>query len=263
LLRTRPTREMVSEQVIVRVHELIRRGELQRGDRLPPEREFARQLGINRTSLRSGLRSLIDMGVLRSRQGSGTFVSDSPPSLDSEALEILAALHGFTQDEVFEARRVLESTIASMAAERATGEQLTCMAEEVISLYAAVDDPQAFLVHDLQFHRTVANASGNPVLAAVAGMVSAMHYELRSQTVRKSDSLRVAADMHQGIFRAIRAGNPEAARTAMRNHILQAQMDYNLEPAADLKQSAVHAKTRHKLSKIARAPRPKPTRRRV
>lgn len=256
---------MVSEQVIVRVHELIRRGELQRGDRLPPEREFARQLGINRTSLRSGLRSLIDMGVLRSRQGSGTFVSDAPPSLDSEALEMLAALHGFTQDDVFEARRVLESTIAAMAAERATGEQLTCMAEEVISLYAAVDDPQRFLVHDLQFHRTVANASGNPVLAAVAGMVSAMHYELRSQTVRKSESLRVAADMHQGIFRAIRAGNPGAASTAMRNHILRAQMDYNLEPATDLnatKPPAIRSKSLRKLSKIASAPRPKPTRRR-
>src|SRR6185295_8421099 len=85
-----------TEQVVARVHELIKREELKPGDRLPPERELAKQLGISRPALRAGLRSLVSVGRLRSRQGAGTFIADGPPVLDSEPLRLLASLHGFT-----------------------------------------------------------------------------------------------------------------------------------------------------------------------
>jgi GntR family transcriptional repressor for pyruvate dehydrogenase complex len=223
---------MLPEQVVVRIYDLIKRGELRPGDRLPPEREFALQLGINRTSLRSGLRSLIAMGVLHVRHGSGTFMSEAPSSFGGEALRMLAALHGFTQDEVFEARRHLEALVAGLAAERANSEHFATMAEELAYTYSCADDPEQFLVHDIRFHRALAAASGNPILATLVGMVSAMHYDLRSKTVRKAKSLREAADMHQKIFRAIRTRNIDAARDAMHAHILQAQSNYRLESKA-------------------------------
>jgi GntR family transcriptional repressor for pyruvate dehydrogenase complex len=220
------------EQVVVRVYDLIKRGELRPGDRLPSEREFAKQLGINRTSLRAGLRSLIAMGVLHAKHGSGTYLSSGPSSLGGEALELLAALHGFTQDEIFEARQYLEVLVAGLAAERATSEQLATMAEELANTFSTLDNPQQFLLHDIRFHRALAAASGNPILATLVGMVSAMHYDRRSQTVSSAGWLRAGADMHQKIYRAIRARKPEEARGAMREHILQAQQLYQAESIA-------------------------------
>jgi GntR family transcriptional repressor for pyruvate dehydrogenase complex len=98
--------------------------------------------------------------------------------------------------------------------------------------YSCADNPEQFLVHDIRFNRALAAASGNPILATLVNMVSAMHYDLRRRTVRKAKALREAADMHQRIFRAIRARNVEAARNAMHAHILQAQQAYRLEAKA-------------------------------
>jgi len=88
---TAPTTDYVSQ-----MREVISRGELRPGDRLPPERELALRLGVSRPSLRAGLRSLIAMGILRARQGSGSYIAEGPPALDSKPLSLLAALHGFT-----------------------------------------------------------------------------------------------------------------------------------------------------------------------
>ena len=108
---------------------------------------------------------------MRSRHGSGTYIPDGPPTLGGEALSFLAALHGFTREEVYEARRILEVGAAGLAAERATPEQLATLAEEVAGLFASLDDPQVFLVHDIDFHRGVAAASGNPIVASLVEMV--------------------------------------------------------------------------------------------
>jgi GntR family transcriptional repressor for pyruvate dehydrogenase complex len=173
----RPVRSgQTTEQVVARVYELIKQTGLQPGDRLPPERELSKQLGISRPSLRAGLGSLISMGVLQSRQGSGTFLVDGPPALDSEPLRLLAQLHGFSFDHMFETRSILEVGAAGFAAERATGEQLATMSEEIADMFASLNDPQQFLVHDLAFHRAVAMGSGNPTLATLVEMVSTVLY---------------------------------------------------------------------------------------
>ena len=143
---------------------LIERGELRRGDRLPAERDLAAQIGVSRPTVRAGLRALAAMGVVRSRHGSGTFIPDGPPALGSEPLSFLAALHGFTRDEMYEARRILEVGAAGLAAERATPEQTATLADEVAGLFASLENPAVFLVHDINFHRSVAAASGNPIV---------------------------------------------------------------------------------------------------
>src|SRR5712691_13494031 len=110
---------LMTEQVVIQVRDMIRQGKVKPGDRLPSEREFAKRLGISRASLRAGLRFLAAMGVLTSRHGSGTYIADGPPELDSEPLRMLAALHGIAPEEIFEARRLLEIGLAGLAAEHA------------------------------------------------------------------------------------------------------------------------------------------------
>jgi GntR family transcriptional repressor for pyruvate dehydrogenase complex len=222
-----------TEQVVARVYELIKRGGLKPGDRLPPERELAKELGISRPSLRSGLSSLISMGVLKSRQGAGTFISDGPPVLDSEPLRLLAALHGFSFEHMFETRSVLEVGAAGLAAERATGEQLATMSEEIAEMFAVIEDPQQFLVHDIAFHRAVASASGNPTLATLVEMVSAVMYERRRDTIGRAHDFNEALEMHRSVYRAIRARKPDEAQAAMREHIDRARRAFALEESQE------------------------------
>lgn len=213
-----------AEQVVAHVRTLIERGTLRPGDRLPAERDLAARIGVSRPTVRSGLHALAAMGVVRSRHGSGTFIPSGPPALGSEPLSFLAALHGFSRDDMYEARRVLEVAAAGLAAERATAEQLAVLADAVTSLFALMDDPQAFLVHDVDFHRAVATSSGNPILAALIEMVSALYYERRRQTAERAANrdLRAAADAHRRIYQAIRARDADAARRAMHDHLVEA-----------------------------------------
>lgn len=222
--RTSARDAVAAEQVIAHVRGLIERGTLRPGDRLASERELAREVGISRPSVRAGLRSLATMGVVRTRRGSGSFITDGPPALDNEALGLLARLHGIGFDKLFEARRILEVGSAALAAECATGEQVMAMSDEVTSMYAALNDPQLFLVHDVRFHRAVAAGANNPVLGALIEMVASLHYERRRATVERArDQLREGADLHRRIYHAIRARDPEAASAAMDHHLRRAQ----------------------------------------
>lgn len=223
-----------TDQVVAHVRSLIERGALRPGDRLPAERDLAHQIGVSRPTVRAGLHALAAMGVVRARHGSGTFIPEGPPALLPEPLRFLAALHGFSRDEMYEARRVLEVGAAALAAERATAEQLATMADEVASLFALTNDPLAFLAHDVNFHRGVAAGSGNPILAALIEMVSALYYERRRQTAAHAAhrDLRAAAEAHRRIYQAIRTHDAAAARRAMSDHLLEASRSQAHEPDA-------------------------------
>ena len=220
---------MANELVVRHVRELIIRGKFTPGQRLPPERELVRDIGVSRTSVRAGLQTLAAKGLLIIRHGSGTFVADGPPVLDSEPLSLLAALHGFTRKQMFEARRTLEVSIARMAAERATAEQLAAISDAVSGMFATCDDPQAFLVQDIRFHAGVGSASGNPILASVVEMISAMFYEQRRQTADRGRDLRPVADAHWQIYQAIRDREPGRAANLMSEHLIQAERDQQAE----------------------------------
>lgn len=222
------------EQVVSYVRRLIERGQLRPGDRLPSERELATQIGVSRPTIRAGLHALAAIGVVQSRHGSGTYIPAGPPALGSEALSFLAALHGFTREEMFEARRILEVGASGLAAERATPEQTTTLAEEVASLFASLGEPHTFLIHDINFHRAIGAASGNPIIAALTEMVSALYYEQRRVTAERASAgnLRDAAEAHRRIYQAIRTRDVDGARTAMNAH-LNETLQYQSQEAAD------------------------------
>lgn len=218
-----------TEVVVLHVRGAIERGALKSGDRLPPEREFARALGVSRPSVRTGLKTLAAMGVVRIRQGAGTFITAGPPALDSEPLSLLAALHGFTRHQMFEARLVLEVAVAGLAAERASPDTLIPISDETTAMFASMDNPDAFLLHDIHFHRAVAAASGNPVLASLVEMVSSLFHQLRRDTIRGARDLKEAADEHRAIYQALRARSAERARLAMADHLHRAERTQAME----------------------------------
>lgn len=226
----RSTGNTVGGKVVEYVLEQIEAGRLKPGDRLPPERDLADQVGVSRASLRLGLRSLQAMGVMHARQGSGTYIVAGPPRLGEGPLRFLAALHGFTHDEMFEARAMLEVGGTCLAAAKARPEQLAAMADEVAGMFASVDNPQEYLRHDVQFHRAVAAASQNPVLATLVDTLAQLVWETRRETVVRSTNLKESAEMHRRIYRAIRARDVERARREMAEHLEKAREAQAREP---------------------------------
>jgi len=214
-----------TDGVIVQLQELIHRGDLRPGDRLPPERDLAKLLGVSRPTVRDGIGSLIAVGVLRSRRGTGTFVvnTEGSPTLDSNPLRLLASLRGFTVAETFEARKSLEMAIAGLAAERATGEQLAQLSEEIAEMFASLDNPAQYLVHDMRFHQMIAAASGNRILTSLMNMLASLLLDVRSKTVSRARDLKESAEMHRNIYSAIRRRDVVAASAAMSDHLLLAE----------------------------------------
>lgn len=220
-----------AEEVATRLRDMIHSGELSAGDKLPPERDLAKILGVSRPTLRAGIRSLSAVGILFSKQGAGTFVAarDESPTLDGSSLRMLSALHGFTSDEMFEARMALEMSIAGMAAKRVTSEQMTTLAEEIAGMYASLNEPEQYLVHDMRFHQIVAAASGNRILTSLMNMVATILFEYRSKTVKRATDLKESAEQHHNIYRALRDHDPEAAEKAMHDHLVETQKAQRME----------------------------------
>jgi GntR family transcriptional repressor for pyruvate dehydrogenase complex len=222
-------------QVVNHIRSLIENGTLQPGDKIPPEREFARTLKISRASLRTGIGYLAAMGVMKVRHGVGTFVADGPPEFGKASLGLMGALHGFQTWQMFEARIILESNIAALAAERGKDEHYTAMAEEVAEMFAAMESPADFLIHDLLFHRIISQASGNPILASVIETITSALYDKRRKTVERSIDMRESAEMHREIYRAIRTRKPQEARKLMEEHLRMAQTSQGMERPPDRK----------------------------
>jgi GntR family transcriptional repressor for pyruvate dehydrogenase complex len=241
-------------QVVNHVRAMIEKGELKPGDQIPPERDFARKLNISRATLRAGIGYLAALGVMKIKHGVGTFVADGPPDFGRASLSFIGALHGFQSWQMFEARILLETGLAALAAERGKEEHHAALAEEVAEMFSSVDNPIEYLVHDVMFHRIIAQASGNPILASIMETVTSSMYDKRRKTVERATDLRESADMHRQIYRAIRARSPLEARKLMEQHLRMAQAAQGMErpsgkrPSATIEQGATTPK-----SKVARA----------
>src|SRR5580700_4049679 len=210
-------------QVVNHIRGMIEDGTLKPGEKIPPEREFAQKLKISRASLRTGIGYMAAMGIMKVRHGVGTFIAAGPPEIGKSSLGLLGALHGFKSWQMFEARLLLEGKMAALAAERGKEEHFTLLAEEVAEMYATVDDPEEYLIHDVRFHRTIASASGNPILASLMVTLTSALYDGRRKTVGLSRALKDTADVHREIYRAIRQRNPAEAHRLMEHHIERAK----------------------------------------
>jgi GntR family transcriptional repressor for pyruvate dehydrogenase complex len=219
----------LTSQVINYIRARIEDGTLKPGDRIPPEREFAKELKISRASLRMGIGYLAAMGVMKVRHGVGTFVADGPAEFGKSSLGLLGALHGFKSWQMFEVRNLLETSLAALAAERGSEVHFTVLAEEVAEMYATINDPAEYLIHDVRFHRTIAQASGNPILAALMETVQTALYEERRKTAERAKDRKISLEAHREIYRAIRTGNPAEARNAMERHLRSAETELATE----------------------------------
>lgn len=198
-------------------------GVLKLGDRIPPEREFAKMLKISRPTLRTGLGFLTAMGVIKVRKGIGTFVAEGPEEIGRASLEWLGVLYGFNTKDLFEARRLLELELTKLATTRAEEKHFRLLAEELAEMYATINEPEQYLLHDVWFHHTIAEAAGNQVLLALMDMISTMFCKKRSKTAEFATDRKKSIEEHREIYRALRDMKPKEACAAMERHLISSE----------------------------------------
>lgn len=196
------------------------------GDRLPSERELAADLGVGRSSVREAFRVLEVMGLIRTSTGSGpssgAIVIATPSGGMSALLRLQVAAQGFPLADVVKTRLVLEDAVAASVANddgRDTADaHLVLVAMEAPDLTA-----EEFLALDAQLHLSLAESSGNTVIAAMmAGLRSAIESYVLTGAENIADWSAMAARLreeHHAIVNAIDAGDADAACRLVRDHI--------------------------------------------
>ncbi|MEV4689395.1 FadR/GntR family transcriptional regulator [Microbacterium sp. LWH3-1.2] len=216
-----------TDVVIHGIKAMIVDGSLSAGSRLPIEKELAAALGVSRGPLREGVRALVILGVLETRQGDGTYVTSLDPSVLMSSLAFLADLRDpSTSGQLLQVRRFLEVESAALAA--------TCIDESGLSeLEAILDrmdastadldamDVEAFIDGDSEFHSRIAQATENPTLAAFIDSLVGRTMRIRiGRAVREGGSIAATQAEHRAIVDQLRAGSPDGARIRMAAHIL-------------------------------------------
>ncbi|MBO0827695.1 MAG: FadR family transcriptional regulator [Streptosporangiales bacterium] len=207
----------LTEGVAEHIRAMIHRGELGPGDRLPPERELAEELGVARASLREAIKSLQSRGYVEVRRGAhgGTFVTElSRPFRDWR--QQVRKQRGEI-DEIIDFRIALEQHAARLAATRRTRPDLTEMRAAIDSM-ADSDSRATFRLADSRFHSAVARAARNTRLEAgidqARGALFSPH-DLLEYVEPVEESVRD----HRGVYEAIRAKDADAAACLMAAHI--------------------------------------------
>ncbi len=213
----------ITELVVQRIKELLERGELKAGSRLPPERELADMLHISRPSLRTALKALSVMGIIHAKPGAGTYIAESLPEIFTEPMRFMTLINNTSVEELFEARRIIEAGLAELAAERATEADIAALVREVEGMKATTDDPENFLKHDVRFHQTIARAANNKLMSGVMDTVAQLLFHIRRLTISHARDLEEAIEWHEKIIAAMRKHDAKRAKEMLSGHLRAAQ----------------------------------------
>lgn len=210
---------LLAEEITSSILSLIKERELSSGDKLPPERELAVMFNVSRASLREALRALSAMNIIEMRQGDGTYIASLEPQRLVEHLEFVFSLDDSTFIQLFEARKIVEVGIVSLAAQRITDEQITALEESLNQAEDSLDKTESFLAADLALHKTITEAAGNPILERFMASISQLGFASRSRTVTIPGITAETLADHKAIVAALKQRDPDAASQAMLVHL--------------------------------------------
>lgn len=207
--------------IVERIRSMIVAGELQPGDRLPPERQLAERFGVSRSHLRQAFQALGERGVIESRQGDGTYLLtslDSGPTVDT-IMEAIRA-QGDVIHEIIEFRRMIEPQIAALAARRMEPATLDRLKIVVCDQQRAVLAGREEQELDAEFHRILAESTSNRVISRVMTTIQAIINQSRSIWLQSSHRRLASVEGHLRIIDALEAGDAAGASAAMQEHIV-------------------------------------------
>ncbi|WP_283150629.1 FadR/GntR family transcriptional regulator [Silvimonas soli] len=211
--------ERLYRQISNLIIQFIQDGRFKVGEALPAERDLARQLGVGRSSVREALIALEIAGWVEIRTGTGVFVmrSEQPAEPAPPQADITSAT------ELLEARSVIESELAALAAVRGSTDQIVALGQLVDDMAAEREENAAFHAHDQRFHFLIAEMTGNDVLQQTAEQLWNKRYTPLFQQLETHYGVAEWADQvvaeHRAVYEAIAARDAGAARAAMVEHL--------------------------------------------
>lgn len=212
----------VYEQVIVQIKDMIDKGTLKKGDKLPSERNLVEQLMVSRASIREALRALEVIGLIECRQGEGNYIKTSFQDNLFEPLSIMFMLEGSDPEAIWELRKIMEVEAAGLASKRITSEQLKEL-KAITQEFMNFGDETINAEIDKQFHYKIAESSGNVlifnILKTVSTLVDHFIVDARKLILAEPENKEILFSQHHQVYLAMEKHSSAAARKAMREHL--------------------------------------------
>ncbi len=212
-------RGTVAELVAQRIMAMISARAMPPGDQLPPERELAESLGVSRPSLREAIRGLSILGVVKSRQGGGAYITD----LDAESLlgpiRFFLSLEDVNVRELYDARSLIESDVARRAAVNMSEAQLDALAAILAGQAGTLNDARAFRVSDFAFHEAIWQGCGNAFLRRIGESLNVLGLEVRKRASETAGVLERSYRDHCRLLEALRRRDADSAAAAAETHM--------------------------------------------
>ncbi len=214
------------ENIVRQIEERVVAGELKHGDQLPSENELAKQFAVSRTAVREAIKALREKRLVEVRPGVGTFITNGTPDAVRHSLGLLMKVgQPNASDHLTEVREMLEPEIAALAATRVTEEDIAAMRQAVEIMDTALDDVDAFVEADLDFHLALAEATQNPVIPLLVDSIIDLLREERKQIGSVEGGLRRGQSHHKQILQAVINRDTKMARRSMQAHLEQVRKD--------------------------------------
>jgi DNA-binding FadR family transcriptional regulator len=213
----------VTDSVIEKIRDLIVSGQIQPGDRLPPEQELATRLSVSRSSLREAVRALSQANVLDVRRGDGTYVTSLEPQLLLSGMSFVVDLMSdSTLVEVFEVRRLLEPAATALAAQRITPERLEILRTSLKEMKGA-HGAEELIYRDMEFHGEIAAATGNASLCSILEGIFTRGLRARVWRASLSGVKAMTLSEHGHILDALADRDPVLAAAAATLHLSESE----------------------------------------
>lgn len=222
---SRPSVTRLADVVANDLEQRILEGSLKPGDRLPSERTLALELDVSRPSLREAIQKLVAKGLLVTRHGGGTVVTDRLAASFTDPWQELLRDHPMLHSDMLEFRHIVEGEAARLATERATEADL----QRIDTVYAALeaayesDDLEACVANDVAFHQAIAEASHNSLIGHVtASLMRVMYEHVQSNLVhlrKLPEQWKMLREQHRKIWETLHRRQPQESLEAARKHI--------------------------------------------
>jgi GntR family transcriptional repressor for pyruvate dehydrogenase complex len=218
----------IYEEITDTIKERILAGELAAGERLPSTKELCDRFGVGRSTIREALSALKAMGLIEIRQGEGCFVRAPEPGAVRLPVFDSRLMSRQTVLELLEARKSLEISNASIAAEKHTEADLRALEQHLRSMSRHLGDEREGERADMKFHQALAAATRNSIMQKLLDSISSQ----MEVAIRETRRLRMYSDPqvseklwqeHTAIYEAVKRRDPQAAQDTMREHLLHVE----------------------------------------
>lgn len=211
-------KETTTDKVAQQLRSLIESGEFKPGDKIPSERELCRIMSVSRIAVREAIKGLAAKRLFEVRTGEGTYVK----TINSQDLiDPLTAvlMDDYTLRELVEFRCIIEVQLAGLAAKRASQLDIQNMEQTLRAMKENVKEEKDYHEQDIEFHKAIALASGNTLLAAMINQAGELIREAIKQTIQLPGAFQLAYKIHADIFEKIRLQDMQGAQQAMLAHL--------------------------------------------